>query len=399
MRGHSQFGYTDDRYAQQRRLGFPWLRFIPDLEREFRASYIASAAGRIRMASFIGLLSVIGFFVLDQYLGSNLSPATADWLLLGLTLPAIAVPIWATYRPDAGRWMPLVVFGAVLLMGLSVVAVVTIGRIEREWFPWESLMLVTTWSYFVSGLLYYGAMLCGALIWACFVATNWELQDHAVLLYEAYYLAVANGIGWLGLYVIERQIRMGWLLQNELRQQAVLDSLTGLMNRRAFTQHLEAAWLQAQRGLTSVGVMLIDLDGFKRINDNCGHPFGDRALQHVASVLRASAMRPLDAAGRFGGDEFIALWYDVDGEWFETLAAELPRRIAGLECEIGGKRVPVTVSGGAVLAWPRPGMEMRDAIRIADEKLYEMKRLSPGHVAFAVLKPPAAMDSGAQTAA
>lgn len=398
MLGHSQFGYTDDRYAQQRRLGFPWLRFLPDLEREFRASYIASAAGRIRMASFIGLMSVIGFFTLDQYFGSNLQPASADWLLMGLTLPAISIPLWATYRPGAGPWMQLLVFGAVLLMGLSVVAVVAIGRLEQVWFPWESLILVTTWSYFVSGLLYYPAMLCGAVIWACFVATNWDLQAHPVLLYEAYYLAVANGIGWLGLYVIERQIRMGWLLQHELRQQAVLDSLTGLMNRRAFTQHLETAWLHAQRELTSVGLMLIDLDGFKRINDNCGHPFGDRALQHVASVLRASALRPLDAAGRFGGDEFIALWYDVDGDWFAKLAVDLPRRIAALECEIGGRRVAVTVSGGAVVARPRAGMATRDVIKMADEKLYEMKRLSPGHVTFAVLEP-SATDAAAQTAA
>lgn len=391
----SQFGYADDRYAQQRRLGFPWLRFIPEIEREFLASYIASAAGRIRMASFIGLASVIGFFLMDQYLGSNLMPARADWLLLGLTMPAIAVPIWATRRPSAGAMLQLVVFGAVLLMGLSVVGVIAIGRAEQAWFPWESLLLVTMWSYFVSGLLFYPAMLCGAVLWACFVVTNLDLQRHDVLLYEAYYLAVANGIGWLGLYVIERQIRTGWLLHHELRQQAVLDSLTGLMNRRAFTQHLEAAWLQAQRGVTSVGVMLLDLDSFKKINDNCGHPFGDRALQHVAGVLKASALRPLDAAARFGGDEFIAVWYDVDGAWFGKLAADLPRRIAGLEC---GKNMKVTVSGGAVVAWPRPGMAMRDAIKAADELLYEMKRNSPGQIGFAVLKPPAAIDTGIKSA-
>jgi diguanylate cyclase (GGDEF)-like protein len=388
MLGTDQTRYADDRYAEQRKAGFTWLRFTAELEEEFRASYIAANANRIRAASLIGLAAVFGFIGLDQFVGMNLQDQRSDILLMVVTVPGILVPLAVTFRPSAGRYLLPVLFGGVLLVALSILVVIVIGRTNQPWFPWESLIVVTMYVFFVAGLMFYQAMLCNGILWAAFVVTNWTLQSHEVLLYEAYYLLVANVVGWLGVYMLERQMRLAFLLQHELRQQAVLDSLTGLMNRRAFTSHLETAWLQAQRGLTSVGLILLDLDGFKRINDTCGHQFGDNALYHVATVLRASALRPLDAAGRYGGDEFIAVWFDVDGNWFAKLAQELPLRFEGLQCGDPKAPLKVTVSGGAVLAWPRPGLALRDAVKAADEKLYEMKRGHRGTIGFLVLRPP-----------
>jgi diguanylate cyclase (GGDEF)-like protein len=384
----NQTRYADDRYSTQRRVGFPWLRFVPGLEDEYRENYLALNATRIRVAGVIGMLAVFGFITVDQFLGMNLQGMKSDLLLVAVTLPAILLPLAATLRPNAGRYVMPVVFACGVMMALSVVAVIAIGRGEQPWFPWESLMLVAMYIFFVSGLMFYQAMLANAILWGAFVWSMWDLQSHDKLLYEAYYLLVANGIGWLGLYMLERQSRLSFLMQNELRQQAILDSLTGLMNRRAFTAHLETAWLQAQRALTSVGLMLIDLDGFKKINDTCGHQFGDHALQQVAGVLRANALRPLDMAARYGGDEFIAVWYDVDGGWLGKLVVDLPKRLEGLQCGPDTAPLQVTVSGGAVIAWPRPGMTMRDAIRTADEKLYEMKRNARGTIGFVVLRPP-----------
>ncbi len=385
---HAEAKPADDRYAAQRLTGFPWLRFGPELEQEYRASYISVNSLRIRAASLVGMLAVFGFVGLDQFFGLNLQDARSDWLLMLVTVPAILVPFAATYRPSFGAYLLPLVFASLLLVALSVVAVIYFGRQQNAWFPSEALILVTGYVFFVSGLMFYQAAICGAMVWGAFFVSNWTVQSHDKLLYEAYYLAVANGLGWLGLYLLEHQQRLAWLLQNELGRQAVLDSLTGLMNRRAFSAHLETAWLQAQRALTPVGLMLIDLDGFKRINDTCGHQVGDTALQRVAAQLRLSVLRPLDAAARYGGDEFIAVWYDVDGAWLQKLTQEFPRRLEGIVCGEGAAAIRVTVSGGAVVAWPRPGMSMRDAIREADSKLYEMKRSAPGTIGFVVLRPP-----------
>jgi diguanylate cyclase (GGDEF)-like protein len=192
-------------------------------------------------------------------------------------------------------------------------------------------------------------------------------------------------VGILGHYLLERQSRVTFLLYHELEQQAVVDPVTGLMNRRAFSARLDTIWRQARRDLTPVGLMVIDLDDFKDINDTCGHQFGDTVLAHVATVLRNSAARPLDAAARFGGDEFVAVWYDVDGAWFHRLAEELPTRIATMACGLPGQEKAVQASGGAVLAWPTPELETRHLIKAADDLLYEMKRNSRGRIAHKVL--------------
>jgi len=380
--------YADERYALQRRLGFPWLRFAPDLEAEYRASFNEMNVMRIRIAGTLALASVVGFMLLDQFIGSNLMMQTADLILIGFCAPAAAIPLAATFIDRARPHLLKLIIGGVLTVSAGVLSAVIIGRHTQTWFPYESLLLVTAYIYFVSGLMFYQAMFCGVVLWIGFIVSNWTLQSHAMLLYEGYYLGVANFLGWLGLYLLDHQSRTQFLLHNELHQQAVLDGLTGLMNRRAFTARLETIWKQARRNLCSVGLVLLDLDRFKQINDSCGHPFGDHALEHVANVLKAAALRPLDAAARFGGDEFIAVWYDVDGAWFARLAEELPARIDGLTCGPADKPLKVTVSGGAVLGWPRPDLEPYHAIKVADDLLYEMKRNRPGHVSHVVLRQP-----------
>lgn len=392
-------GYADDRYAAQRRAGFPWLRFAPDLEKEYRDSFADTNILRIRMAGTIALLSVFGFVFVDTWLGSDVESTSSDLLLLAFCVPATGVPLLATFvdaaRPSLLRMIQI----GVLAVGAGVLVVIVIGRQEQPWFPYESLILVTAYLYFVSGLMFYQAMFCGMVIWAAFVGSNWSLQTHDLLLYEAYYVLVANAVGCLGLYLLDRQARTEFLLRNELSQQAALDSLTGLLNHRAFNNHLETAWLQAQRELTSVGLLLVDLDHFKRINDTAGHRFGDNALHHVAQVLRSCAARPLDAAGRYGGDELIAVWFGVDGTFLAKLAEELPRRIEGLQGGDPRAPVAVTISGGAVLAWPRPGLTMDEAVQAADELLYEQKRNQRGTIGFKVLRPLLGEPQPQQTAA
>ena len=377
--------YADDRYAAQRRVGFPWLRFTPDLEEEYRENYLAINAARMRAAALVGLFGIVGFLLLDNFLGSDLLPATGDLILLLVTIPGAAVPVLLTFRRGSAPYVLPLVFVGTMIAALSILAVINIGRESNAWFPYESLFVVVIYIYFVSGLTFYQAIPAGVILALAFIATNWELRAHDKLLYESFYLLLANAIGVIGQYLLERQSRMTFLLHRELQQQAVLDPLTGLMNRRAFNARLETVWRLARRNLTPVGLLILDLDDFKRVNDTCGHPFGDAALQHVANVLRDCAPRPLDAAARYGGDEFIGLWYDVDGAWFARLVEELPQRIAGKDCGTPEQPLRVTASGGAVLVWPRPDLDTRAAIKAADDVLYEMKRTRRGAIGHKVL--------------
>ena len=390
----SQARYADDRYAAQRRAGYPWLRFVHDLEAEYRASHIPMNATRIRMAAVIGLAGVVGFVGMDRYLGMHLQSGFSNLLLVGVTAPALLVPVAATFTQRAAPYLLYYLFGGMLLTEFSILAVINIGRTHHPWFPYDALFLVTSYTYFVSGLMFYQAIFCSLSLYVVFVVTNWSLQKHGVLTYEAYYLLVANAIGVLGLYMLEWHARATFLMQNELRQQAVLDSLTGVFNRRAFRSHLESAWLQAQRESMTVGIVLVDIDDFKLINDSCGHPFGDTALQHIAKVFQEATLRPLDAVGRYGGDEFIAMWYGVDPEWFGHLAHGLASQVDGLTCGGGVKPLRVRISGGAVLSHPKAGGTLAEAIAMADRKLYEAKREARGSVLMAPIEKKEEVASG-----
>jgi len=392
---NSDARYSGDRYALQRRLGFQWLRFTDDLETEFRESFVPVNAARIRIGHTVAILGVLGFILLDYFVARHLQPLKATLVLLLITIPALGVPIMATLRAERGE--PVfrgLVFVSALVMGLSLVWVVQIGREANTWFPYESLLLVTSYLYFLSGLLYFQAVVAGFTMLAGFVVAQLLLGDpQRVLWYEAYYMLLANAIGMLGLYILERQSRRYFLLENELREQAVKDGLTGLMNRRAFRAHLDKAWAQARREKTTVGLMLVDIDDFKLINDRCGHQFGDEALTQVARVLREVAQRPLDAVGRYGGDELIVVWYGIDRHALERLTYGLPARLKGIWC--GDPKDPqrVRISGGAVLAIPALGTKPGEAIRVADEKLYEMKRNQRGTISCTVLTEGLAGDS------
>ena len=128
-------------------------------------------------------------------------------------------------------------------------------------------------------------------------------------------------------------------LHERLTQQAYYDALTGLANRSLFQRELAASWPSASPG--SVAVLFCDLDGFKAVNDSCGHDVGDTLLGIIAERLRGS-VRPADVVARFGGDEFAVLVRGVGAEQqARTVAARIaesldaPVRLHGREIRVG----------------------------------------------------------------
>lgn len=166
---------------------------------------------------------------------------------------------------------------------------------------------------------------------------------------------------------ISRRIRS----EQDLTHRASHDSLTGLGNRRLFNEEMERA-LGAQGGRRSkadVGVLYIDLDGFKSINDTFGHDAGDEVLLNSAHRIR-SQLRPHDCVARLGGDEFAICAQRITSEGLERLALRLeaalaePHRIHGKEIVVGG-------SVGLHIA--AAGESVSEAIRLADQAMYIVK--------------------------
>jgi diguanylate cyclase (GGDEF)-like protein len=152
---------------------------------------------------------------------------------------------------------------------------------------------------------------------------------------------------------------------------ATTDSLTGLLNARAFDQHLHQEVARAVRYESPLALLLLDLDGLKRINDLHGHPAGDRALHAVASAIR-DELRQVDIAARLGGDEFGVVAPRTDLSAAIVLANRIRTRAAERLAVAVGQ--PCTVSVGAVCLRPTEPGTATKLINAADIALYEAKR-------------------------
>lgn len=136
-------------------------------------------------------------------------------------------------------------------------------------------------------------------------------------------------------------------LANALSHQATHDRLTGLANRHAVEDHLEALLAQTHGTARRHLFCFVDLDQFKVVNDSCGHFAGDQLLAHVADTLRR-AVRDSDVIGRLGGDEFAAILHDVGPADGERTAAKLLQRLRSEEFRWEGQRFRLTASIGVV---------------------------------------------------
>lgn len=164
--------------------------------------------------------------------------------------------------------------------------------------------------------------------------------------------------------------------QRKLFESAVKDGLTGIYNKKYFLDRIEADIAYAKRHNAPLALLLLDVDHFKRINDNFGHPAGDHVLKQLAALVKRT-IRTEDVFARFGGEEFAILMRDVNDETALMLAERLRGQIQEATFEFGGKLIPVTVSIGVGMmneGLASPVHTSADLVNCADHYLYEAKR-------------------------
>ncbi len=178
----------------------------------------------------------------------------------------------------------------------------------------------------------------------------------------------ARVVGWYGLiYDVTRRENVTL----ELRDKATHDALTGLPNRLLFHERLDHAIRNAIRRKTSVAVMFIDLDNFKRINDVMGHAAGDLFLREMARRI-TGAIRSIDTVARLGGDEFVVLAEEVDSSETAALIADKVLEALLQPVTIGHETVSAGGSIGIAMG-PQDGDTGEALLQAADAALYEAK--------------------------
>ncbi len=158
------------------------------------------------------------------------------------------------------------------------------------------------------------------------------------------------------------------------------DGLTGLYNRRRMSELVGVAIGEAERHGHQLGMLFLDLDGFKRINDRHGHAAGDELLTVVAGRVAARARSGDDVVCRYGGDEFLVVLPRIPGrEAALEVAATLAARVA-LPCRVAGEELRVTAAIG-VSVFPEDGRSAAELLERADAEMYRMKGAAPDEAA------------------
>jgi diguanylate cyclase (GGDEF)-like protein/PAS domain S-box-containing protein len=165
----------------------------------------------------------------------------------------------------------------------------------------------------------------------------------------------------------------------ELEKFAYIDPLTGLANRRFIQNSVRSRQDEYNRYGWCFGVIFIDIDYFKAINDRYGHDIGDRVLKMVAKTMVLST-RSFDVIGRWGGEEFIAILANVNQETLGVVANRLRMLVENSILEEGKNKIQVTISLGATLAKPKETMET--LFKRADELLYQSKTKGRNCITF-----------------
>ncbi len=197
--------------------------------------------------------------------------------------------------------------------------------------------------------------------------------------------ALVLAVAALGMaYVIYRALGRNRVLQKSnahLSSESTQDPLTGAYNRRYCETRLDQA--ESESGGNGVGLILLDVDHFKSINDNFGHPVGDQVLIHIANRLNA-LVRDSDAVVRWGGEEFLVIVEGTEPGQLQRMCVRILEAIAAEPVSVDETTIQATVSVGAAVLQPRQGQTWRDLFALIDGALYRAKREGRNRACFVV---------------
>ena len=294
------------------------------------------------------------------------------WLgnAVGALVVAPLLVLWTTARL---RWnRNALMEAAVLFVCLYIVGETVFGQLiplGRNTYPLEFLCLpLLVWAAFRLGTR--GAALATAVLSA--LATRGTLSGFGPFAREAPNESLMLLQAFVGVSGVMTMALAALVLERKQHEEAlevlaVSDSLTGLANYRRFAAALQAEIERCERTRRPFAVLLLDLDGLKKINDRFGHLVGSRAICRVAENLRHTC-RTLDTPARFGGDEFAVLLPETEEEEARQAVARIVERLAA------DKENPqISVSLGAAI-YPRDGITSETLLEAADRALYQMKR-------------------------
>ena len=386
--------FPDSHYARELRRRKWHLRFCDALEPE----YIALHVERIRLRARVWYslsVALTAYFAVRR--ARSFGVGNAESLLdVSVLLPCIITLAWLSWARRLAAWfLPFARLLAPLYF--VVVAAMIAPGVARGDDQTVGLTLNVLAVFFLSGLTFGEAAPTAAMMVVAFLISGLYFHVAAAqLVAKTVMLALTALVGIIAHRDLDKSYRNGFLESDLIGELVARDGLTGLMNRRTFDEHMLRVWQHAMRHRQTLAVMMIDIDHFKEFNDGLGHQAGDAALRRVAQSIQGFARRSLDLAARFGGEEFAVIIYDAPLQHVRELAEGIRRSVCDLR--IGrpdsNPDAAVTVSIGVGLVAPTIGRTPHGAVQLADEALYEAKRLGRNCVVIREIEAYRLLDTG-----
>ncbi len=379
-------------------------RFIPRFPAPMEALFAEeTAASKLRALRVSTMTGILAGLALTPSLWLMMPDAHADIraIWLGGVIPsglACHLLLW-TRLPVRWQELQTAASGVSVALFYSMVMSRTSADVGTSYFA--GMVLLMLLDVIGSGFRFLLGAAFAAVITTMFALTIRNMPAGAGVggLVNGGLMAICCLFSVFGAWRVETETRRSWalLLRERLKRRALADHntelvelsrrdpLTGLANRRAYEVAELASWRNAEAAGVPLGLVVLDIDHFKRYNDFYGHPAGDACLQAVARCLGEQLRGNGDMVARVGGEEFAILLPDLTVETVGDIAERVRRSVAELELPhlgIGQNRI-VTVSCGACSLVPRPGASPKDLFAAADAALYGAKQAGRNQVCLA----------------
>jgi len=357
--------------------------YNPDKEMVFQAN--KDIAARSITGSYIYLL--IWFSIVIPHKFYAKSPEICLWLTLTLILlaggrMAVILNFKKIYLKSPFLWQVFlfsVVWGTALVWGLCCALSFFLPQ-----FSYMSLALVVSTAGLTGGGT--SALVPSRLLTMGLITALLAPAGFALLVSDPHNLStgIIFLVYWIGMYAVTKnQHREYWqglkdsfLLKKyavDLEQRNTLDGLTGLKNRAFFDQGLREELRRAVRFQYHLSLLLIDIDRFKKINDDHGHLAGDECLRQISSLLKTRIKRETDIVARYGGEEFAVILPQNNTAQARQMAEKIRTEIEAMTMVFKGVHISLTVSLGFASMVPEVGATEETIIQIADTNLYKAK--------------------------
>ncbi len=331
---------------------------------------------QIRYINALTAILYIIATIVDNLIAPEALKALMTTVHLYLLPPLLFFIAFLSFKPKLSQVMiTLLILAPIIAIAGNLLIV---SHLDAKALRLTEVYLILFWVFTVSGLRVRQAIISGGVgyILIFVVSTFYFTMDTEAYVMHCFWMTASFSFGLLSAFLLEQSNKSVFINEEKLKQLAITDKLTGLYNRTKLDEVLHEELARTKRNQNSFGLILLDFDYFKDINDTYGHHIGDEVLKEIAQLL-TEHLRTSDKAVRWGGEEFILIYVDTEKNEVISLAEDLRQKIANHNFNTVGMK---TASFGVTIAQESDTIDT--IIKRADKALYQAKGNGRNRIEF-----------------